>query len=360
MIFGIIPPVTEDQMIERLEQSFRYLVKLVHPDRAPDNLKIKANEVFHKLQNARQAAEQAVKDKTYDKSFKAGGASKSAMPDSIISSSLGQYTFGSEPLKTGDFSVLYNGTASYSADPVLIKVASDPTFNTWLEKEATICNRVANEPKLARLKPYVTEVKDTFIIQAPDSKQYRVTVMPYNRDKISVSDILDSFKGKIPVEHAAWIARRVIAQAAAAAKIGVVHGAITPDHVLVDPIKHDPLHIGWGHAVLNPSVERITHVIDKWKDIYPAEVFNKDKPTESTDIYMAGKVIILLFGGNVKTNSMPKTIPPSIVKVIEKCVDPYDRYTSSLQVMEDLTNGVRAAWGRKYRALNVFNNVVVH
>ena len=145
-------------------------------------------------------------------------------------------------------------------------------------------------------------------------------------------------------------------QMLAASMAGVVHGAITPDHVMVHPKTHEALHIGWAHAidrVAHPNA-RITHIIDRWKDWYPPEVFQKKPPDHTTDIYMAGKTILRLFGGDTKQNIFPEhAASPAIIRTVLRCVEdsPARRYQDGKQALDELTRAVRAYWGKTYRPL---------
>ena len=202
---------------------------------------------------------------------------------------------------------------------VLVKIAADPTCNPLLEAEARVLKKLQNAAwnPTAPIRQFLPVLLDSFLVSNEHYQQFRVNVMRYSPEHVSLSDIMQAFTGGLDPRDAAWIARRVVAQAQSAQLAGLVHGAITPDHVLVHPTSHEPLHIGWLHAVevSGKKTGCIEFVIDRWKDWYPPEVFAKKSPDHRTDIYMAAKTVIWLFGGDTATNDMPH-VPDPIRRIL--------------------------------------------
>jgi hypothetical protein len=242
----------------------------------------------------------------------------------------------------------------------LVKISSEPTFNSWLEREAILLTRFRDAKSgssVAAIGRYVPKLIDTFLIEGPGRTRYRVNVTGFTRDIVSVNQIIEAYPRGLEPAQAAWVARRVIAQALAAQVAGVVHGAITPDHVLVGPVTHEPVHIGWVHAIEAPKKNggRITHVIDRWRDFYPPEVFDKKAPDLRTDLYMAGKTVIKLLGGDVKRNTLPTVVPDEMKRITLRLVEesPSRRPSDGAAYLDEFTRVVRGIWGRKYRPLDM-------
>lgn len=165
------------------------------------------------------------------------------------------------------------------------------------------------------------------------------------------------YKEGLPPEDAAWIWRRVLGQTLAANMLKSVHGAIVPDHVLVHPVTHEPLHIGWGHAIERPAERnaKLTTIIDRFKDWYPPEVLRKEVPSHQTDLYMAGKTMVYLLGGDVARNRFPSHVPEPIVRIVGRCLETKvsKRPTDGRAVADDFIKVVEKLWGRKYRPLRL-------
>lgn len=350
-LFGVLPG---DHISRKrsLRKSFAYLVTQVHPDHVPEMLKREATASFQKLNELRRGAEAALENNTYDQLISHVAATAYKVE---IASAKRAYTIAEAPFKEGDFSALYRGKCDIGE--IIAKIALEPSCNQWLEREANLLaplvrrdHRDAAHP----LSPYLPEVEETFIL--PESgKHFRVNIMRCVPDLVSVADIIAAFPSGLEPPQAAWVSRRVIAQTIAAQMLGVVHSAMTPDHVLVDPYKHEPLHIGWAHALSDPRVSksRIMHIVDRWRDIYPPEVFDKKPVDHRSDIYMAGATLVRLLGGDVLKRTLPSSVPDRMAEVTLRAIEhsPAKRPQDGKQYLDEYTRVVRGIWGRVYRPL---------
>ncbi len=364
-IFGTLPDGAISKQQSALRRQFRQLVLMVHPDHVEKHLAVEAADVFRQLTDIRHAAERAINVGTYGKPFTAGAfsnaSSKGSPKQSVseITSPLHTYHLFSTPYKTGDFSVIYRAKViGGTGGEVLVKVSSQPSFNGWLASEAKILSRFrdagASDP-LSKIAQFVPKLVESFFMNGPNGTRYAVNVLAYVDGLVSVADIMRAYPKGVDPEHAGWIFRRIIAQTIAADMAGVVHSAITPDHVLVDPIKREPLHIGWAHAIEDPTHShlRVMHVIDRWKDFYPKEVLRKEEPDRRTDLFMAGKMMIALLGGNTATNTIPSAVPSSVSAVVLRTVKDSrgERFQTGQELLDEFTRVIRKEWGRGYRPL---------
>ena len=366
-IFGAMPKDDKEAQQILLRKQFAFLAGLVHPDRHVGNgNEARAAAVFRDLNSINRKAKEAIEAGNYEKEFPQGsflddpGRTSSKGVQTEIRSHLHTYQLDSTAFKIGDFSLLYKGRTldpAVSID-VLMKVASRPPFNSWIETESAILSRFRDAKKGSKLldiKPFVPELLDMFFIPGPKGTRYAVSVLRFVPNLVSLSDIMRAFPKGLDPRDASWIFRRVITQTMAAKMAGVVHCGITPDHVLVDPVKHDPFHIGWAHAIEDPkkSGRRITQVIDRWRALYPPEVFKKVEPDHRTDLYMAGKTMIALLGGDITNNKIPSAVPHTVSKIILRAVEenPDRRYQTGQELLDDFTRVIRKEWGREYRPL---------
>ena len=321
MIFGPLSTTGPVGRLKELRQKFAYLAKMVHPDTVPKELEGRSSEVFKRLVSMREAAEVAICEGIYEEPFK---------KTFVLRSKHKTYQCDEDFYKKGDFSLLYKAIDSESKN-VLIKISSKPTLNPWLEKERIFVRK--NKDK------YIPEIIDSFFI-TDNGRRHQVLVMPYIERYISVTDILKAYPDGLDPRDAAWICRRIIGQAVLANDLEVVHTAIVPDHILVNIGNHDPLHIGWGHSI--EKGQRLSLIINKWKDNYPPEVFEKKRVDEKVDVFMAGQIMISLFGRNKH--------PESVRKVLLKCVDlsPLKR-PGAMEAFGEFTRVIRVEWGKKFK-----------
>lgn len=359
-IFGKMPAGDVDAQTGHLKKQFLYLVNIVHPDHVSDH-KTEATEAFRLLNAFRKEAEEAIRNKTYEtKIFKPGECSVStpAYAPTILTSPTATYKFVPDIYKEGDFSVIYRAKTETDRE-VLIKVSSAPENNPLLEHEAKILKRFAAGSGTGNLmkKKFLPELIDTFIIPDGRGKRFRANVFPFYDGYYSLTEIMRQYPKGLDPRDAAWICRRLIAQAIAASMGEVVHTAITPDHVLVHPVTHEPIHIGWVHALdIKDGVKnRVSMIVDRYKDWYPPEVLKKKQPGLVCDFFMAGKTMIQLLGGDTRLNTIPKEVPNEFARTVLRCVesDPKKRPSRGREFMDEFTKMLERTWGRKYRKLEM-------
>lgn len=360
-VFGPLGDGDEESRQRALRSAFNKLARTVHPDVAPAGAEKLATETFALLMALRESAEAAITAGTYGKPFRAGNAP--AAPPSTsddgatLESATAVYRLEKDPRWSGDFSSLYRAvTLSASSAPVLIKLADAPGYNQYLERELDILSRAAKEPKkFGRILPYLPAVADTFLVAGDAGKRFRAVAYRTRDGVRSLAEIRSALGGSLKPVETGWMLRRIIAQTLLADMLGVVHGAIVPDHVLLHPLTREPLHIGWAHAAHRARGERITTVMDRWRAFYPHEVMDRKEPDHRTDLYMAAKTCLWLVGGDVERNRFPAGMPASVTKILLSCMSEKrsQRPGDGRDVLDALTREIRTAWGRSYHPLDV-------
>jgi hypothetical protein len=356
-VFGNLPAGDPDEVNAALRTRFAYLARIVHPDQAPAAAKARAADVFAELQRLRRGAERAIADGAYEKPIPAELRSGAAETVTVLRSPSAGYRLDAAPFGTGDFSRLYRGrTCDAAARPVLVKIAAAPTDNPALEHEARIVGRFHGSPSgdpLRGMARYVPVLLDSFLLPDAAGRRFRVNVIPYEDGFVALSDVIAAYPDGLDPRDAAWICRRVLAQTLAAAMAGVVHGALTPDHVLIHPLSHEPRHIGWAHALDGGG--RIARIVTRWRDWYPPEVFDRQNVDHRSDLYMAGKTMLRLFGGDPVHNTLPPAVPAELARIVRRCLRKAraERPHDGRQVLDAFTRVVRNLWGTVYRPLTL-------
>ncbi|MBM3272745.1 hypothetical protein FJY94_05780 [Candidatus Kaiserbacteria bacterium] len=346
-VFGAVvgPSVQARQSL--LRRSFAQLAKFVHPDHVPAAFQKRAQDAFDTLNKLRDSAHEALSAGTYD-SHVLMGAERSV----VLTSSMRQYVVDELAYATGDYSVLHRARAG--SEPFVLKIAREPACNAALERDMAVRSRFADTAYVrhGRIGSFVPKTADTFLVEE-GGRRLRVEAMPFQDGFVSVEDLLTTYPRGLLPEDAGWVARRVMAQAIAAQAARVVHTAIIPEHVLVHPLSREPLHLGWAHALDADVSARVTQIVGRRRAYYPPEVFAHERVGTPTDIYMAGKVIIALFGGDVERNTLPRSLSEEVRRSILACthVSPSCRPQTPREALDGFTRAIRAAWGKTYRPL---------
>jgi len=356
-VFGRLVGSDPATQLRHLKKAYRGLVKLTHPDQVAPAERALASQVFTRLVATYESAKKAVETGRYEQAGPTGVASSAkATATVVVESPKDRYTLEADIWAEGDFSNLHRGVTK-DGTAVYVKIASDLPHNAFLAKEASFYRSLLGNDAAAGLRKYLPELLDTFVVTERPGEQYRVNVFRDRPRFISLTKIHEAYPRGLDPRDAAWIWRRLIAQALAGSVLGVVHGAIVPDHVLVNPDTHEPLHIGWVHSVERPQERqaRLTTVIDRWRDWYPKEVFAREIPTLQTDLYMVGKTMIYLAGGDVATNRFPRHYPEVMKDTVRALIasDARDRPQDGPALLRTYTDGVRRLWGTTFRPLTV-------
>lgn len=347
MIFGApAGPQTPISIKRQIRFMYANLAGLVHPDKHPAEA-AHASDLFQKLTRARAAADAAAMIGAYHESFAPGRfESEDTKPVAELRSARAIYQMVNTPFRSGDFSQLYRATSSVDGE-VLLKVAASPPMASWLDREAGMLRRFQTDPRLIPMLTDLPELLDTFLIAGPGSTRYRVNAVRHQAGFVSATQILEAYPDGLDGPDAAWIGRRILTIPLAALNAGLAHGAITPDHVLVHPISHMPQHIGWAHAQEHEEGTRLRQIIERWRHLYPPEVFAKRRYGHRSDLYMAARVTMLLFRKGA--------IPRRVLAVLTRCTDSEmrRRYRDGWEALAEYTTAIRAEWGKEYRPLKM-------
>ncbi len=354
-IFGPVVAAAVGERKALLKKQYAKLSRMTHPDHALPAEVALATEVFAELSSLYRKAQKALEDETYEQAFTTLSGQATSTKVTITAGGR-EYYLDLTPFKEGDFSNIHLGEAS-DGTKVLAKISIDPTLNQYLVGEAALLMGVAKNKSVVKILPFLPRLLDTAVLTEGKNEQYRVNLYEYRPGFVSLTEIREVYKDGLPPVEAAWIWRRVLGQTLAASMLKSVHGAIVPDHVLVHPVTHEPLHIGWGHAVERPAERsaKIVTIIDRYQDWYPPEVFRKEVPTHQTDLYMAGKTMVYLLGGDVARNRFPSHVPEPIVRIVKRCLETEvaRRPPDGLALMNDFFEVAKKLWGRKYQPLRL-------
>ncbi len=172
------------------------------------------------------------------------------------------------------------------------------------------------------------------------------------------------FPKGMPLEHVYWIFRRTLLTIWVAHEHGrIVHGGVTPDHVLVYPDQvegkpnkgHGVVLIDWtGSAVI--ETEKVPILNPVWEEFYPPEIRKKSKASPTMDIFMAAATALYLAGGKVDERIAPTSMPEIVANDLLSCLneDPCKRPHDAEEFYRHFGETIEAAHGkREYAPLEI-------
>jgi len=224
-------------------------------------------------------------------------------------------------LGEGDLASLYRTITTTATGEMtgFLKVARSPRDNDLIGAEARALKKLhAEDDQLTRHFPLLL---DTFLAEG----RRRANVQLFQSECVTLTGVHQAYPQMHPV-HVVWIWRRLLMALGYAHSQGVLHGALTPEHILVYPEQHGVILVDWCYSSISDATtdvfSKIKAIVADRKDFYPQEILGKEHPTEATDIFMAAKVMIWLLGGDPVTRNMPFSIPQRIRAFLRGCCQP--------------------------------------
>ncbi|MFG2039574.1 serine/threonine protein kinase [Dactylosporangium sp. NPDC048998] len=224
-----------------------------------------------------------------------------------------------------------------------LKLVRDPACNDLMAREATALRRLAEHGD-PRYLPYVPRLVDTFRHKSETSgRPRRGNVIAVSASRLhSLAEVAERRPHGLDPRDAAWMWRRLLVALGLAHRVGVVHGAVLPEHVLIEPDEHGVVLVDWCYSASAPG-ERIAAIVPRHRDHYPAEVLDRGTPGPYTDLAMAARLMADLMG---------ERAPKALRRFADGCLlaSPRQRPDDAWQLLAELDELLHRLYGpRKFR-----------
>ena len=288
-----------------LKQAYRQLVAYVHPDHNLDQL-ADAEEACKLLQHWYAVAQRQL---AHDPNH--------ATPDVVIHTKRHRYVSREAPL-VGDLCDLYPAHADQQ--PVLLKVVRTARNNDLLQTEAQTLRHIDRALGGDKVRAHFPTLLDHVQLRDVAGVQRTVNVLAQATEYVSLADVLRAYPAGIGAADAAWMFNRILAALGVSHELGMVHGAVTPDHLLIRPSDHNGMLIDWCYSVpIGASIKamNLAYTVD-----CPPEVHVRGPATPATDLYMAARCMLRLLGGDPVTATLPAGVPKPVQRLVRSCLLP--------------------------------------
>ena len=234
-VFGYVSP-------ENAKKAYLRMQRVVHPDLNASNAE-NAAELSRQINIWWSIAEARINAGVYGTKIK-------TPTETTLTSKRGSYKI-SKLWYEGDIANLY-----LTDNGLVLKIARNPADNDLLVNEATNLRKIASciEEKKERsvMLPFFPKLVDNFQVK-DDKLQRAVNVLTYPSGMFTLREVADA-KGELDARDWTWMYRRVLqALGFLGNRVGIVHGAINLDHVLIHP-DHGVTLIDFCYAVPLDSV----------------------------------------------------------------------------------------------------------
>lgn len=200
-----------------------------------------------------------------------------------------------ERLYVGSVANLYDSVKD--GQQVLLKIPRDPRNSDLMEREARALKALALDGE-ERFDHFYPHLLDTLKMRDSDTgKERRLNVLSTEQGNwYTLAEVHQAYSILDP-RDVAWMWRRLLHILGYAGSRNVVHGAVLPENVIIEPEKHGLMLVGWSYA--STDGQPISAMVKTYKGWYPPEVHDKKTPDAATDIYMATNLMAWLMADRV-------------------------------------------------------------
>jgi len=201
---------------------------------------------------------------------------------------VGDYRIGAVRY-AGDLADLYDVGADR-----LLKLPRNPANNDLIQREALALRTIADRGD-PRYLPYLPRLVDSFTHHDSTTGAHRrINVLATPPGLHSLAEVHQRHPDGLDARDVAWMWRRLLVALGVAHRAGVVHGAVLPGHVLIEPAEHGVVLVDWCYSATGGTT--VPALVPTYADWYPPEVPAKRTPGPGTDIAMASRCMTYLMG----------------------------------------------------------------
>ena len=113
-----------------------------------------------------------------------------------------------------------------------------------------------------------------------------------------------------------WVWRRILEIASIVGRAGLAHGAILPNHLLIEEGEHGVRLVGFSCAAALGSPLRV--ISTQFEDFYPEALLNGGALTVRADIAMSARCVAYLLGGRGRECEVPDRVPARLADLVRR------------------------------------------
>jgi hypothetical protein len=205
------------------------------------------------------------------------------------------------PLCAGDSSDLYL-VHGETAPTGILKIVRNARDNWRIAAEVAALNALLKQKAY-----YAPQVLQTF-----EASGRSAVVETYTDGFLSLHEIVRRLSPKkLDFRHVVWMGNRAFSLLEQLEYLGIVHGSITPDHLMYHPFGHGLRLVGWGASVECDGKHRVKTVQNDWRSLYPKNLMMKRPAEHTLDVFMLMKSLMAAV--------WPRDVPKRFTGLIEYC-----------------------------------------
>ncbi|WP_100514148.1 protein kinase family protein [Mycobacteroides abscessus] len=270
--------------IRAAKRTFRIYANAVHPDRARATgiSAPAAAAAFARLTELHGQWQHVKPNREGEKAAKA---------KMTITSAADVYTLGA-CIARGAIANIYRAH-NRAAEVVAVKIPRAVASSSFLDNEQQALGMITTfcaVPENNWLTPYYPKLLDTATHRSAAGENRTVNVLSDLSPRqgfVTLAEVKDAIPEGLDGRDWAWIFRRLLRAVSGAHLMGLVHGAILPDNILIHPEGHGVVLAGWSFTTT--AGLPVKGKVHSRKDFYPPDA--DTEASSATDVYMAAAVM---------------------------------------------------------------------
>src|SRR5581483_4194880 len=330
---------SQNYVYMQAQKRFRAFAKITHPDLyqlAKD--KEVASQAFAILGALWTTAEKKISQGLYgNRTVKPRESQKE-----LVSFKTKKHTYVvAERIREGGMCGIFDGSAQAAkgqTSRVILKVPHIAKDNDLMAREAKALGEIDKKLKALLSLPKGDELARKFATRVPrllesvkieetGKKEGRIVnaflkIPGVEKGWFTLEEIRKRYPEGIDPRVMCFIWNRVLEGLTLAHLSGVIHGAVTPNHVLIQANEHLGCLIDWTASCRTSEGDKVPYVDEKYKAYFPPEILSAGIPSPSSDIYMSAWCMVYVLGGNPEEKTIPDKVPPEIRELFNRCLQP--------------------------------------
>ncbi|MFL5345648.1 MAG: hypothetical protein ACJ8AT_12680 [Hyalangium sp.] len=161
----------------------------------------------------------------------------------------------------------------------------------------------------------------------------------------TLEDVRRVYPSGIAPPASIWLWRRLLETLTFVHQSGLVHGAVLPQHVLIQRNEHGAWLVGYSCA--GAPEERLRALCTRFQEFYPAELLRSERLSPAADLRMSARCIAWVLGGDAARGEVPAAVPRPLAALIRRVASegPEHSLEAAWTLRERVGEVGRAAFG---------------
>jgi hypothetical protein len=263
-------------------------------------------------------------------------------------------------LAVGSISSIYRCQTEKAPDRIgIFKIARDHRGNHAIENEAASLRELCRPAQ----SPFLPVLVDSFSNAGTPGEPPRfANVLAYDPqikspdELYTLNEVAAAYPNGLDAKDVAWIWRRILNVLGLCHASGYAHGAVLPEHVLIEPKDHKLVLIDWCFARPRSRWDQPAEnvAIASMKKWYQWN-YQPRPASPALDIALAAHCMVYLLNGGGEAIQIPDTLDPALHRHFERCMNlPQQHAPHAHQLLDQFDRLIEALWGsRHFRPLTL-------